>query len=93
MSTTFKNTLRAIAATTLLALTAQACVIPIRSVTADEWDQTGKAQYYVGFYEAKYLVGLFVYQQRGKVLLCRLRDDNSLDCSEQSSLTDTLANK
>jgi len=76
----------------LVAFGSTACLRTLRTITAEEWDQLGKAQLYVGYWEGKCSGGL-CFSTKGKLLMCRLRDDNSMDCSEQTSLTDALATK
>lgn len=71
-----------------------ACTTTLRTITADQWDQLGKSQYYVGYWEGNCLgAGGMCFSTRGKMMMCRLRDDNSLDCSEQTSVTEALRAK
>lgn len=70
------------------------CTTTLRTITATQWDQLGKAQYYMGYWEGNCLgAGGLCFSTRGKLLMCRLRDDNSMDCSEQTSLTEALRAK
>ena len=71
-----------------------ACLTTLHTITADQWDTLGKAQYYLGYWEGQCLgAGGMCFQTRGKLMMCRLRDDNSLDCAEQTSLTEALRAK
>jgi len=71
-----------------------ACTTTLHTITADQWDQLGKAHYYVGYWEGNCLgLGGMCFKTRGKLLVCRLRDDNSLDCAEQTSVTEALRAK
>ena len=75
-------------ATTLLSTGCQ----NLRVVTADQWDQVGRSQYYLGYLEGTCFNGA-CFNQKGKMVMCSLRDDNSLDCSEQTSVAEALKAK
>jgi len=76
-----------------LALGSAGCIRTLHTITADQWDMLGREQYYLGYWEGQCIgVGL-CFKTRGKMLMCRVRDDNSLDCSEQQSVTESLRAK
>lgn len=76
----------------LIALSSTGCLRTLHTITAEQWDTEGRAQYYLGYWEGQCTGGL-CFKTRGKLLMCRVRDDNSLDCSEQQSLTEALQAK
>lgn len=77
----------------MVALLSTGCLRTLHTITAEQWDTTGKAQYYMGYWEGKCMGTGWCFNTRGKVMMCRLRDDNSLDCAEQQSLTEALQAK
>jgi hypothetical protein len=77
----------------LLTLGSTGCMQTLHTITADQWDMQGREQYYLGYWQGQCLGVGFCFQTRGKLMMCRVRDDNSLDCSEQQSLTEALQAK
>jgi hypothetical protein len=74
----------------LVALGSTGCLRTLHTITAEEWDRDGRAQYYLGYWQGNCLGLGMCFKTRGKLLMCRVRDDNSLDCAEQQSVTEAL---
>ena len=65
-----------------------------RSITADRWDQLGRSQYYLAYVEdGVCFENIGCILQKTGMVMCSLRDDNSLDCSEQTSVAEALKAK
>lgn len=78
----------------LVAVGAAGCTSTFHSITARQWDLEGRGQYYVGYWEGNCMgAGGLCFGTKGKVMMCRLNDDNSLACSPQASVTEALQTK
>lgn len=76
-----------------VALASSGCLRTLHTITSDQWDLEGRAQYYVGYWEGQCLGAGFCFNTAGMLLMCRLNDDNSLSCSPQASVTEALKAK
>lgn len=77
----------------LVALGSTGCLQTLHTITAQKWDQQGRAQYYLGYWEGQCMGTGLCFNTRGRLLMCNLNDDNSLSCSPQNSVTEALQEK
>jgi hypothetical protein len=76
-----------------VALASTGCLRTLHTITADQWDLNGRAQYYVGYWEGQCLGVGVCFNTAGQLLMCRLNDDNSMSCSPQASVAEALKAK
>ncbi|TVQ93702.1 MAG: hypothetical protein EA397_03840 [Deltaproteobacteria bacterium] len=77
-----------------IALASAGCTSIVHTITADQWDLEGRSQYYLGYWEGNCMgAGGLCFSTKGKLMLCRLNNDNSLACSAQPSVTEALETK
>lgn len=76
-----------------LALASTGCMRTLHHITTTQWDPTGRAQYYVGYWEGQCLGTGLCFNTSGQLLMCRLNEDNSMACAPQASVAQALKAK
>jgi len=71
-----------------LLLASTACATKIRTITANVGTSKGV---YIGYWEGTCMFGCDLGD--GKAMFCKVNDDNSLACSEQTEISALLARK